>query len=1118
MQSWLAGLSSALQQDQEYLDCRSLFSLRDRPYTVLGARGAFLPLFLALQGADHPVVLVVPTQADGQAMKNDLECFGCQDVLLLPSIQQNIYDPSPVNHGFVHHVFALQTAKICIIPLRALVKKLPPLDYFTRLAITINTGQKLDIPDLCDQLTSRGYLRTPRVSIPGEFAVRGEVLDIFLHTETLAHRIQFEFDTVCEIRLFHAENQIASAVAPRVLIPPAREAVLHESDYDIIVQNWQKKHPRTPLSVQNLQENIHYHELFLPYLFDEAQHILQYFPPNYQLIFTEHERILQQAQSFAHELSQLYRQGVRQEHVIPPPEELFFALEAIGSPTSAMFFAAMSAQQPCDLTLSIEGPRSFFGNINLLKDELTLLLKNNYRIFIFAETEQQALRISQLFSDMDITVIPRGLSCGFCVPVAKLLFLCEHEIFGRKKRAAGAQNKLVDSQAIDSFVDLSPEDYVVHVNYGISQFKGIERLRTGGQERDYIVLEFSDKDIIYVPIEQVNLVQRYIGNEGSAPRLDKIGSKSWNAKKTQAKKNAEDLAEFLLALYAKREASQGFAYPPDDQFQLEFEANFPYQETPDQLLAMEEIKKDMESIRPMDRLVCGDVGYGKTELAMRAAFKSVMAGKQVVMLCPTTILAEQHYKSFLQRFERFSFIRIALLSRMVEKKAQREILEKLERGEVDLLIGTHRMLSKDIIFRDLGLMIIDEEQRFGVKDKERIKNMKANIDTLMLSATPIPRTLHMSLVRIRDLSTLKTPPAKRQPIETFVEEFEAERIKNAILTEIKRHGQIFYLHNRVETLEQTKLFIQALVPEVLVEIAHGQMAAHELDDVMYRFIHHGFHVLVSTTIIESGIDIPNVNTIVIDRADMYGISQLYQLRGRVGRSDRVAYAYLFYPDRAALSELAMKRLEIINDFTNLGDGFKIAMKDMEVRGTGNLLGRDQSGHIEAIGFDMYLRLLNEAIEEKTSKEKTFHFETFLELDYSGFIPDDYISDVVEKMEIYKKISSVMKEDDVENLYQEIADRFGPLPDEVVSLLGLAEVRCLCRRLKIRSIRERGGTAQIEFARLAELSMENLIRLIQESGGLIRPDKNNQTAILVETGKIGLKEKSEFLRDHLARLA
>ena len=1117
MESWLSSLASVLQHNQEYIVCQSLLVNSSHQRSILGMQSSFLPLFLSLQKQKRPLILITPTYEQALALKNDFECFGI-NALLFPSIQQNIYEPSQVNLGLAHYLSLMESYSIYIISIRSFLKKLPAKEYIANLSFSLGVNENIDISVLGEKLTSLGYLRTPKVSLPGEFAVRGEVLDIFLHQENLAHRIQFEFDQILQIRLFDVENQISHAYVEQIHILPAREVILSENDFSLISEHWNKKYPRIPLNIEKLQQEIHYHELFIPLVSNHSYSIADYLPHESQLIFVEHENIIHHAQAFKHELTELYKQTLRKGLSVPSPEDLFFSHDELIPSKGAIFLKNLpTAGEDVDLTFTIEGARSFFGNISLLKEELQQLLKNQYQIFIFAETQQQGLRIRELFSGMNIMVIPHGLSSGFCLPSAKILILCEHEIFGRKKRSALPAYKTMTTQAIDSFVDLSPEDYVVHVNHGVSQFKGIQRMRTGGQERDYIVLEFADKDIVYLPIEQVNLVQRYIGQEGNHPRLDKIGGKSWNAKKSQARKSAEELADYLLDLYAKREASQGFAYPPDDQFQLEFEADFPYQETADQLVAISEIKKDMESQKPMDRLVCGDVGYGKTELAMRAAFKAVMAGKQVVILCPTTILAEQHYKNFLQRFHRFSFIRIALLSRMVDRKKQIQIMQDLPQGKVDLVIGTHRILSKDIVFRDLGLLIVDEEQRFGVKDKEKIKNLKANIDTLMLSATPIPRTLHMSLVKIRDLSTLKTPPANRHPIETFVEEFDPARIQNAIRMEISRGGQIFYLHNRVETLDSTKMFIESLVPEVLVETAHGKMPAGELDDVMYRFIHQGFHVLVSTTIIESGIDIPNVNTIIIDRADIYGISQLYQLRGRVGRSDRIAYAYLMYPERSALSELAMKRLKIINDFTELGDGFKIAMKDMEVRGTGNLLGRDQSGHIQAVGFDMYLRLLNEAIAKKTKTDTDFGFETYLELDYSGFIPDSYINDVMEKMEIYKKIAGVLSEEDIQTLYHEIEDRFGPVPDELISLLSLAEVRCLCRRLKISSIKERDGVAQVEFTRLTELSTDNLIRMIHESGGIILPDKTNQAAILVKTGKIDLKEKSEFLRDHLARL-
>jgi transcription-repair coupling factor (superfamily II helicase) len=519
----------------------------------------------------------------------------------------------------------------------------------------------------------------------------------------------------------------------------------------------------------------------------------------------------------------------------------------------------------------------------------------------------------------------------------------------------------------------------------------------------------------------------------------------------------------------------------------------------------------------MDRLVCGDVGYGKTEVAVRACFKAVMGGKQVAFLAPTTILAEQHFENFQERFSQFP-IRLGMLSRFVDQRRIKKTLEALKTGEIDILVGTHRIIQKDVAFKDLGLMVIDEEQRFGVKDKERLKEMKTNVDCLSLSATPIPRTLHMSLLKIRDMSLLATPPQNRRPIETVIEEFNEDRLTSAIRREVERGGQVFFLHNRVESLKETRLRIEHLTPEMLVDTAHGQMEARELEDVMHRFIHGGFHVLVSTTIIENGIDIPNVNTIIIDRADMYGVSQLYQLRGRVGRSDRVAYAYLFYPKDRALSEVAMKRLSVISDFTELGSGFKIAMKDMEIRGAGNLLGREQSGDIYSVGFDLYLRLLEDAIRKLEDEHYEAENETLLELEYSGYIPDSYIDSAQEKMEVYKKIASVKTKDELERVYGELLDRFGPLPDEAASLLSLAEIRIICREISVSSLKERGGLVRVEFGKVSKVKVDRLVRLMKESNGKVKLDPRTPNVLVLATGSIGLKEKSEFIREKLAALA
>jgi transcription-repair coupling factor (superfamily II helicase) len=612
------------------------------------------------------------------------------------------------------------------------------------------------------------------------------------------------------------------------------------------------------------------------------------------------------------------------------------------------------------------------------------------------------------------------------------------------------------------------------------------------------------------------MVQRYIGSEGAPPRLDTVGSKSWESRKNRVRKSVEDIADKLLALYSRRKKAPGFAFPKDTEWQTMFEAAFPFEETEDQLRCAEEIKADMESPHPMDRLVCGDVGYGKTEVAVRACFKAIMGGRQAAFLAPTTILAEQHYDNFRERFAQFP-VRLAMLSRFVDKRNTRKILEQVRSGEIDLLVGTHRIIQKDVSFRNLGFMVIDEEQRFGVKDKERLKEMKTNVDCLTLSATPIPRTLHMSLLRIRDMSLLATAPQNRRPIETSIGEYSEERVAEAVRREAERGGQVFFLHNRIETLRDTRASLQRLLPEMLVETAHGKMDAQDLEDVMHRFVHGGFHVLVSTTIIENGIDIPNVNTIIIDRADMYGVSQLYQLRGRVGRSDRVAYAYLFYPKDRALSEVAMKRLQVISDFTELGSGFKIAMKDMEIRGAGNLLGREQSGDIYSVGFELYMRLLDEAVR-KLEDGYEAETETLMELEYTGFIPDSWIDSAQEKMEVYKKIAGVRDREEIEGLSAELNDRFGPPPDEAASLLALAELRAICRELSVSSLRERGGIVRAEFGKVSKVKVDRLVRLIKESGGKVKLDPEQPNALVFAAGNIGLKEKSEFIREKLAALA
>jgi transcription-repair coupling factor (superfamily II helicase) len=1066
--------------------------------------------------------------------------------------------------------------RIFILTQRVFQSPLPPPEQIRRHTFRLEKGQQINTVKTAELLVSLGYMRVSRVSVRGEFSMRGEVLDIFLPGDDSATRLVFDFETIENIKSFDTETQTTTGILDSLLVVPMKE-VIWDAPLVCTLQRKLDEYESTAVSETNLSssdgENVHLpftdtakeklanmlaeleaghetegEELFYPILWGKKYTIADYISQNTPVFFFDYDRLVNAEESIVREYSGMYRRSRIELPVLPPSEMVIHLEKMIKYFSRCIFFCTLSqinetalteniADKTENIVFSCEPARSFFGNINFLKEELEKLQKDDWKIFIFADGENQTLRIKEILreytgvQDSDgtlveksspeylnpVTVLSESISEGFSVPDIKLLVIQENEIFGRHRYVPKSLHK-VKSAAIDTFVELNPGDFIVHVEYGIGIFRGIERVKAAGNERDYIKLEYADSEYAFVPIEQVNMVQRYIGNEGEAPRIDRIGSKNWENRKQKVQKAVEDLAQKLIDLYSRRKASPGFPFPKDTEWQASFEAAFPYEDTPDQATVSGEVKRDMEKPVPMDRLVCGDVGYGKTEIAMRAAFKAVMGGKQVAFLAPTTILAEQHYETCVERFGNFP-VKIAQMSRFVSPADQKKVLAKLAAGEIDILVGTHRIIQKDVVFKNLGLMIIDEEQRFGVKDKDKLKEMKANIDCLAMSATPIPRTLHMSLLKIRDMSLLTTPPQNRQAIETVIEPYNDVRVAAAIRREVERGGQVFYLHNRVESLPDTCRKLETLLPEMLIDAAHGQMTSEQLDDIFRRFKMGGFHVLVATTIIENGIDIPNVNTIIIDRADMYGVSQLYQLRGRVGRSDRKAYAYLFYPQNTSLSEVAMKRLQVISDFTELGSGFKIAMKDMEIRGAGNLLGKDQSGDVYSVGFELYLKLLNEAVERLTmQKDYKVQNEVLMEMEYTGFIPDTYVQNTQTKMEIYKKIASIQTDEELGSVINELSDRFGPVPDEVSSLLSLAEIRILCRKLNINSIKEYQGIVAISFSKVSDISIDKVLRLIKESAGSVTLDPVYPNMMFLKLGKIGLKEKSEFIREKLDKIA
>ena len=1124
------------------------------------------------------LIIVVPTETDARDIAEDFSAiFGDAEVHVFPDWGTVPYRPAArgsVTFGKRAGVLSELLSKkqtitfnekprIFIFTQRAFMSPFPEPEYLKSLSFKLNKGNKIDTTNIAQKLSIMGYTRVPKVNVRGEFSLRGEVLDIFLPCDEHATRIIFDFDEIESFKEFETDTQTTVGTKEDVLIYPTKEILWTDeliekvrermSEYqetaikedgagtseNVITGDFSVHLPFTE-TAQKYLENLltglsvskeaEGEEFLYQLVSDQPHSILDYIDENTFVLFYNYDKQENARLTINREYNKLYRTSREEYPVLPPDMVLSDYEKLLENISKCILFRTLNKEERSDSVyhyqIGAEPARSFFGNINFMKEELSQLQNAGWNIFIFTDNENQQLRIHEIFKDYTdikddgsvhpVILIPKAISAGFRLPEAKLLVIQENEIFGRRQYVAKSVNK-AKSKAIDTFVELNPGDYVVHVNWGIGLFHGIERVKAMGNERDYIKLEYADNEVAFVPIEQVNLVQRYIGNEGDKPRLDRIGSKSWESRKNKVKQAVEDIAQKLIDLYSRRQASVGFAFPKETEWQAAFEAAFPYEDTPDQITVTEEIKADMERPVPMDRLICGDVGYGKTEIAMRAAFKAVMGGKQVAFLAPTTILAEQHYETCKGRFKNFP-VKIERLSRFVAPAEQKKILARVASGDVDILVGTHRIIQKDVNFKKLGLMIIDEEQRFGVKDKEKLKVMKNNIDCLTMSATPIPRTLHMSLLKIRDMSLLTTPPQNRQAIETVVDEFTDERVAQAIRREIERGGQVFYLHNRVESLQEIRRRIETLVPEVLVDVAHGQMTSTQLEEIFHRFKMGGFHVLIATTIIENGIDIPNVNTIIIDRADMYGVSQLYQLRGRVGRSDRQAYAYLLYPENKALSEVAMKRLQVISDFTELGSGFKIAMKDMEIRGAGNLLGRDQSGDVYSVGFDMYVRLLNEAVNrlalQKDYKEES---EVLMEMEYTGFIPDSYIINPQIKMEIYKKIAAVTDDTEFDSVLAELADRFGPIPEEVSSLLALAEIRIICRKLSIKSIKERQGEVAVEFNQVSNISIDKILKLIKDNPGTVRLNSKLPNYIYIKLGKIGLKEKSEFIREKLSQL-
>ncbi|WP_442929321.1 transcription-repair coupling factor [Natranaerovirga hydrolytica] len=1039
-----------------------------------------------------------------------------------------------------------------IMTIDAVIEHMVLLEKIKSNMINIKLGEIIDVEDFKKKLIYTGYERVEFVEAKGQFAIRGGIIDIYPLTEEMGIRIEMWDDEVDSIRTMNVQNQRSIDKLETIRIYPASEMVLEEetiqkglqkidSEKEQLIETF-KKHNHTE-AIDKLQNIIRetkekitnlltYNgiESYIKIFNEKTTNILEYFSKDTYFFLDEPKRIQEKyfitTQEFKESMLNRYENG----YLLPSQLDLLFNLEDILQKLSKKKVVQLSTlmnrikEFPVikHYNLEVKSINPYNNSFEMLVKDLKKWQQKKYKIILLAASRTRAQRMAKDLNELDIqahylkegtvkvqegqiVVCYGNIHKGFEYPLVRYVVISESDVFSKKiKKKRKSQTK---GNKIQSFTDLSVGDYVVHENHGLGIFQGIEQIEVEGIIKDYIKISYRDNGNLYVATNQLEMIQKYIGADGKKPKLNKLGSSEWSNTKKKVKKAVENLAKELVALYAKRQEEVGFIYSEDTLWQQEFEEMFPFEETDDQLNAIEDTKKDMESKKIMDRLICGDVGYGKTEVAIRAAFKAVQDGKQVAYLVPTTILAQQHYNNFVQRMNDFP-VRIELLSRFKTPSQQRKAIEDLRKGLVDIVIGTHRIVSKDVAFKDLGLLIVDEEQRFGVKHKEKIKHIKENVDVLTLTATPIPRTLHMSLIGIRDMSVLEEPPEERLPIQTYVMEYDEEMIKEAINRELSRNGQIYYVYNRVKNMEEIANKISKLVPDAKVAFANGQMRERELENIMFDFINQEIDVLVSTTIIETGLDISNVNTMIIHDADQLGLSQLYQLRGRVGRSNRVAYAYLCYKKDKMLKETAEKRLQAIREFTEFGSGFKISMRDLEIRGAGNLLGPEQHGHMESVGYDMYCKLLDQAIKREKNVEEQEDIETSIEIDVDAYIPSNYIKNEHQKIDIYKRIAAIENEEDYFDIQEELEDRFGDMPVYVSNLLEVALIKGIAKTADVILLESKKGAIKFSIRQDSKINPTKIPELINKYNNKIKFNAQPEPYFLLP---LKTKSKTELFR-------
>lgn len=1106
-----------------------------RNVRVAGLRAAARAFYLTLLSPRlrMPVVCLTPTVKQAETLYADLvfleQCFhpdrgaAGSRIVTFPAPDTEPYQGiSPHPQISVQRMQALWHLSqggidFLVVPVQAAARVLPPPDNLERSFDILDLENEEGPIAIAAKLRRYGYREKDLVTSRGEFSLRGGILDFYSPAEDLPVRAEFFGNRIESLRAFDTTTQRSIQNVDRATILALWEMLLTQPELDrwgeASMARWSGMHYHEELAdrTEQLLELGHFEgcEEFTAAFFEKRSSLFDYIPGDCCVVLEEPHALEDQLVDMMLQYRKRYDQVHEQSRLALEPEEIFHDWDVLISGAEKRYrlslceLIAEKSESDRDFEYACQPARQYNGQVQEIVQDALRMKETGFTTFYVLPTPGKAERLAEILKEYEAPVLffqnPGGegiavpelagkilislgtLSHGFRNPETQIALFTEDDLFGESRPVVQTAARKPAGRFLSDLRDLKIEDYVVHVDHGIGQFMGLTAMDVAGQEKEFLLLRFAEDDKLYLPVERLDLVQKYMGASDASPKLDKLGTMAWQKAKSRAKASMKDMAEKLLQLYAYRKAAKGFSFAADDAFQREFEEAFEFQETVHQLAAIDDVKADMESDKPMDRLICGDVGYGKTEVAMRAAFKAVTSGKQVAVLAPTTILAFQHSHTLRRRFEMFP-VKIGMVSRFRSRQEIKQTLEDTREGKLDILIGTHRLLSKDVQFHDLGLLIIDEEQRFGVTHKEKIKEMKKNVDALTLTATPIPRTLQMALMGFRPMSVIETPPKDRLAIQTNVLKYDEDTIGAAVRAELKRGGQVYFVHNRVETIHSIAAMVQRLVPEARTVIAHGQMEEKELEKVMMQFINREYDVLVSTTIIENGIDIPLVNTLIVNRADRFGLSQLYQLRGRVGRSHRRAYAYFLIPSERELTPIARRRLAALREFTDLGSGFRLAALDLEIRGAGNLLGGEQHGHIAALGFELYCRMLEQTVRELQGEEETVDFSTNVNLNIEIRIPDGYIPNMNQRLNLYKRIATIQSQEHLQLIRDELSDRFGPVPDSVENLLQYGLVKLRAEKLKIRSIDRSNGTLYFQLSQDSPVAPDTILAFVRKYRG------------------------------------